>query len=60
MFRLCVCYLERLIEEGLHTLRKTSDQSKGVPQDIQTQNQNIHLFQELQRETDRRLKNSQI
>ena len=44
-------YLERFVEEGLHPLRQTSDQSKWVPQDIQTQNQNIHLLQELQAET---------
>lgn len=40
-------YLERFIEEGLHSLRQTSDQSKRVSQDIKTQNQNIHLLQEL-------------
>ncbi len=48
----CVlCYLERFVEEGLHSLRQTSNQSKRVSQNVQTQNQNIHLLQELQPET---------
>jgi len=41
-------YLERFVEEGLHSLRQTSDQSERVPEDVQTQNQNIHLLEELQ------------
>lgn len=54
MFCVCVCllcYLERFVEEGLYSLRQTSNQSKRVSQDVQTQNQNIHLLQELQPET---------
>lgn len=47
-------YLEGLVEEGLHPLRQTSDQSKWISQHVQTQNQNIHLLQELQAEKDTR------
>lgn len=43
-------YLDRLVEEGLHPLRQTSDQPKGISQHIQAQDQNIHLLQELQTE----------
>lgn len=47
---MCVGYLERFVEEGLYPLRQASDQSKWISQDIQTQNQNIHLLEELQSE----------
>lgn len=41
-------YLKWLIEEGFHSLREPSDQSKRVSQNVQAQNQNIHLLEELQ------------
>lgn len=45
---ICRFYLERFIEEGLHPFRQASDQAKRIPQHIQTQDQNIHLLEELQ------------
>lgn len=41
-------YLEWFIEEGFHSLRQTSDQAKWVSQNIQTQDEDIHLLEELQ------------
>lgn len=46
--RKCWFYLKRLIEEGFHSLRQTSDQPKRVSQNVQTQDENIHLLEELQ------------
>lgn len=37
-------YLIWLIEEGLHSLRQTSDESKGISQNVQTQHENVHLL----------------
>lgn len=47
----CACYLEGLVEEGLHPLRQAPDQSEWVPQDVQTQNQDVHLLEELHSRT---------
>lgn len=41
-------YLEGFVKEGFHALRQTSDQPERVPQNVQTQNQNVHLLEELQ------------
>lgn len=46
--KIFLVYLKWFIEEGFHSFRQTSDQSKWVSQNIQAQDKNIHLFEELQ------------